>query len=197
MWFKIAFIACFVYAVWVAATTAKRATRHHGGTINQLAHELRGLIAVRAALGFVFYAALMAWLVWPRALAWSYLAVPMAVRWLAVGLLIPTLALFTMSFRALGTNYRGGVGLYERHELVTTGPYRHVRHPIYIAFIAIMLLLAPLSTNWVLGLSGLLLVTSIAVARIPVEERELRERFGARWDAYEDQTRRVLPRTLR
>ena len=55
----------------------------------------------------------------------------------------------------------------------------------------------PLSTNWVLGLSGLLLVTSIAVARIPVEERELRERFGGRWDAYEDQTRRVLPRTLR
>jgi protein-S-isoprenylcysteine O-methyltransferase Ste14 len=119
--------------------------------------------------------------------------VPMALRWLAVALLIPTLALFTLSFRALGTNYRGGVGLYDDHELVTTGPYHHVRHPIYVAFIAIMLLILPLSTNWVLGLSGLLLVTSIAAARIPVEDRELRDRFGSRWEEYRGRTGRVLP----
>jgi protein-S-isoprenylcysteine O-methyltransferase Ste14 len=60
-----------------------------------------------------------------------------------------------------------------------------------------MLLILPLSTNWVLGLSGLLLVTSIAAARIPVEDRELRDRFGSRWEEYRDRTGRVLPHLSR
>ncbi len=64
-------------------------------------------------------------------------------------------------------------------------------------FVTIMLLVTVISTNWGLGLSGLLLVGSIAVVRIPVEERELSERFGATWDAYARRTGRVMPRLQR
>jgi len=116
---------------------------------------------------------------------------------IAVGLLIPTLILFATSFRALGANYRGGVGLYPNHALVTTGPYRLIRHPIYLAFIAIMCLVFVLSANWLLGLSGLLLVGSIAIARIPIEERELHERFGMSWQTYQEQTGKFFPRVRR
>ena len=126
-----------------------------------------------------------------------YLAIPTTLRWIAVGLLIPTLILFATSFRALGANYRGGVGLYPNHVLVTTGPYRLIRHPIYLAFIAIMCLVFVLSANWLLGLSGLLLVSSIAIARIPVEERELNERFGMSWQSYSEQTGKIFPRVRR
>lgn len=194
MWFKLAFGLAFAFAVAVAASTARRATRRHGGTLNQLAHEVRGLVVVRAALGLVFYGTLMAWLFWPQAIGWSYLAVPAAWRWLAVALLLPTLAFYTWSSRTLGANYRGGVGLYDGHELVTTGPYRWIRHPIYVAFIGLMLLVLFLSANWVLGSSGLLLVSAIAAARIPVEERELDHRFGPAWKSYRERTGRVLPR---
>ena len=112
-------------------------------------------------------------------------------------MLVPILAFFTWGFRSLGTNYRGGVGLHDGHELVTTGAYRWVRHPIYIGFIAIMLAVLLLSANWVLGLAGLLLVMSIAVARIPIEESELRERFPLAWDKYSERTGRVFPRLRR
>ena len=112
-------------------------------------------------------------------------------------MLVPILAFFTWGFRSLGTNYRGGVGLHVGHELVTTGAYRWVRHPIYIGFIAIMLAVLLLSANWVLGLAGLLLVMSIAVARIPIEESELRERFPLAWDKYSERTGRVFPRLRR
>jgi len=54
-----------------------------------------------------------------------------------------------------------------------------------------------LSANWVLGVSGLLLVGSIAVARIPVEERQLREHFGIAWDNYCAQTGSIVPRIRR
>ena len=112
-------------------------------------------------------------------------------------MLVPVLAFFAWSFRALDKNYRGGVGLYESHTLVTTGPYRWIRHPIYAGFISIMVLVLLLSANWVLGLSGLLLVTSIAVARIPTEERELGERFGGAWTSYREHTGLLLPRLRR
>ena len=193
-WFKLAFGVAFAFAATVAAITARQATRRHGGPLNQLTHEVRGLVFIRAALGLVFYFALMLWLFWPRTVAWSYFRAPMALRWAAVVLLVPVLAFFAWSFRTLGTNYRGGVGLYDGHELVVVGPYRWIRHPIYAAFIGIMLLVTLLSANWVLGLAGLLLVTSIAVIRIPVEEGELHERFGQEWERYRARTGRMMPR---
>lgn len=191
--FKLMFVAAFVIAATVATRTAKHATRRHGGSLNQLAHEVRGLIVVRAALGIIFYTALFAWLFWSSAWSWMYVAIPNGARWLAGALLVPVLAFFSWSFSTLGTNYRGGVGLYDSHELVTTGPYRFVRHPIYMSFIAIMLLVFPLSTNWLLALSGLALVVSIAATRGPIEDRELQERFGDRWTVYRRRTGAFLP----
>ena len=65
--FKIAFVAAFIVASTVAARTARAATRTHGGSLNQLTNEARGLIWIRAGLGIVFYAALFAWLFASRA----------------------------------------------------------------------------------------------------------------------------------
>jgi len=193
IWFKLAFGVAFVVAVAVASATAKKASRKHGTDVNQLSNEIRALIIIRAALGLVFYGALAVWLFWPHAFPWATMEVPAGIRWAAAALLVPTLFLFAASFRAIDTNYRGGVGLYDDHSLVTTGPYRYIRHPIYVAFIAIMILVLLMSGNWVLGVSGILLVTSIAVARIPVEESQLSERFGQSWDDYRSRTASIIP----
>jgi protein-S-isoprenylcysteine O-methyltransferase Ste14 len=195
--FKLAFAGAFLVALMTATRTARHATRVHGGSINQLPHEARGLIAIRSVLGIVFYSALVAWIGWDDEFAWSYLPIPTPVRWVAVALLVPVLAFFAWSFHSLGSNYRGGVGLYESHQLVTTGAYRVMRHPINVAFIAVMVLVLVLSANWVMGLSGLLLVGSIAAIRIPIEERELAARFGDEWERYRNRTGMVLPRSLR
>jgi len=194
MWFKLAFVAAFVAAAAIATQTVRRATRRHGGTVNQLSNEVRGLILVRSALGLVFYATLTAWFFWPDAFSWTYFPIAPAVRWLAVLLLLPVLMFYAWSFRSLGNNYRGGVGLYDAHELVTTGPYRWIRHPVYASFIAIMLLVFLLSANWLLGLSGLILVSAVAATRIPIEDHQLQERFGPAWDSYRDRTGRLIPR---
>lgn len=191
--FQLVFGVAFLWAAIVGARAAKRAVRVHGGSINQLANEARGLVAVRATLGLVFYAALGGWLFAPHAFAWAYLSVPSALRWTSALLLVPTLAFFTWSYATLGSNYRGGIGLYDGHVLVTRGPYAIVRHPIYLAFIVIMLLALPLTANWVIGTSGLALVSLIALVRIPQEERQLHERFGAAWAAYASRTRCLLP----
>ena len=112
---------------------------------------------------------------------------------MGVFLLVPVMAFLAWSFRAIGTNYRGGVGLYEQHQLVTSGPYSLVRYPIYTAFMLIMVLVTLISSNWLLGLSGLVLVTMIPMRRIPTEEAELKDRFGARWEEYSARTRMLFP----
>jgi hypothetical protein len=115
--FRFAFIIAFLCAALIATAAARRASRRHGGTLNQLPHEVRGLIVIRVALGLLFYGALGAWLLGAERFSWSRVGLPAGVRWAAVALLVPALVLFERSFRALGTNYRGGVGLYEEREL--------------------------------------------------------------------------------
>lgn len=191
--FKIAFIVTFAVTFIVAARTGRQAVARHGGSVNQLANELRGLVFVRAALGILFYGALICWLFNLPWLAWMRLPLPLALRWVATLLLVPALGFFAWAFNSLGANYRGGVGLHKEHQLVTTGAYGFVRHPIYLGFITLMTLCLMVSANWALGVSGILLVTSIAVARIPVEERELSARFGKAWSTYAARTGRLLP----
>ncbi|MEO6436011.1 MAG: isoprenylcysteine carboxylmethyltransferase family protein [Tepidisphaeraceae bacterium] len=194
MWFKLAFGAAFVSVAYIATSTARRAARTHGGELNQMTSEVPGLLAVRGALGLVFYSILMAWLFLPGTLRWTYVPIAPPLQWLGVVLLVPVIAFFAWSFRSIGDAYRGGVGLHDAHSLVTTGAYRYVRHPIYIAFIGLMLVVLLISANWLLGLSGLALVSAIPAARIPIEERQLHERFGAAWEAYRDRTGRMFPR---
>src|SRR3954468_16085993 len=101
MWFKLAFGFAFIFAMTIAARATRFSTRRHGGTLNQLHNEVRGLIAIRATLGLIFYAALAAWIFRGRSFPWMYLPLPIPIRWVAVGLLLPTLTFFAASFRAL------------------------------------------------------------------------------------------------
>lgn len=196
MFLRMVFVAAFLAAAIAATTTARIADRQHGGPLNQLSHEVRGLVVARALLGLVFYAMLAAWLLQPARWPWAYLPVPDTARHASAVLLMAAVVFLAWSYRALGANYRGGVGLYERHVLVMHGPYRVMRHPIYLAFLLIMLLLLPLTANWVLGVSGLVLVGMIAVVRIPIEDAQLAERFGAQWHEYRQHTGVFWPRTF-
>src|SRR5262245_10610478 len=128
---KIVFGVAFVWAATVATLSAKLAARTHGKPVSQLANEVRWLIAARAALGIGFYAALFAWIFDWRAADWMAFDAPDRIRILAVVAMLPIMAFFTWSFRSIGANYRGGVGLYDGHALITTGAYARLRHPIY------------------------------------------------------------------
>jgi protein-S-isoprenylcysteine O-methyltransferase Ste14 len=73
--------------------------------------------------------------------------------------------------------------------LVTSGPYRFRRHPIYIADALILLGLAEVTKNvWLVILTPVfaILVTWLAIRP---EERHLEARFGEAWRAYRDKTR--------
>ena len=77
--------------------------------------------------------------------------------------------------------------------LATDGVYAYVRHPQYAGFMAIMvgfLLQWPTLPTLVMFPVLVLVYRRLAIA----EERDVRERFGAAWDAYAARTPRFLPR---
>ena len=80
--------------------------------------------------------------------------------------------------------------------LATSGPYAHVRHPQYVAFIAIMIgFLLQWPTLPTLVMFPILVTVYVRLAFR--EEREVRAYFGATWDEYAGQTPPFVPRLRR
>lgn len=79
------------------------------------------------------------------------------------------------------------------HTLITNGPYRYVRHPMYSTIFVWALAYFLISANWLIGGSWLGLgLTVVAVAAD--EEEALIEIFGERYQAYARRTGRFWPR---
>ncbi len=115
------------------------------------------------------------------------------VRWTGAGLGAATLPLALWIFRTIGENITPTVETREKHELVTGGPYRWVRHPLYAVGTSFFLSLALVAANWFMGLASLVVLAMLLI-RLPKEEEKLIERFGDEYHAYMERTGRLLPR---
>jgi|SRR5579863_942531 len=93
----------------------------------------------------------------------------------------------------LGGNWSGAVSVKVGHELVRTGPYRWVRHPIYSGLI-VALLGTALVIGQVRGLVAVLLFYAGFKIKSRIEERVMRGVFGAQYDDYSRTTGAILPR---
>ena len=101
--------------------------------------------------------------------------------------------LFSWVFRSLGKNLTDTVVTRAEHTLVTTGPYRWVRHPFYAAGFSFFVAASLMSANWYLAVAGGLAGVLLAL-RTRTEEAKLIERFGDEYLAYMQRTGKFLPR---
>jgi protein-S-isoprenylcysteine O-methyltransferase Ste14 len=126
-------------------------------------------------------------------LAWFWLpgtTVPGAARVVASMVLAPAAALFGwMSVRHLGKQLRILAGLYADHELIRTGPYAVVRHPVYASLLMMLLATGLLFARWPVLLLAIALYIAGTEIRIHAEEGLLRARFGEEFEKY----RRSVP----
>jgi protein-S-isoprenylcysteine O-methyltransferase Ste14 len=115
-----------------------------------------------------------------------------AVRWLGVALLAAGGALRLWPVAVLGWRFSGLVAIQPGHELVTTGPYRYIRHPSYLGLL-ISALGWGLAFNTAAGVVLALANIPPLVARMNAEERLLSSEFGAAYEAYRARTARLIP----
>jgi protein-S-isoprenylcysteine O-methyltransferase Ste14 len=84
----------------------------------------------------------------------------------------------------LGKQFRVHAGLYADHQLVRTGPYAVVRHPIYASLLAMLLATVVLLTPWLRAPLALVVFLVGTEIRVRSEDRLLASRFGDQFAEY-------------
>lgn len=92
----------------------------------------------------------------------------------------------------IGRNWSGTVQVKLDHQLVRTGPYRFVRHPIYTGILTAFLGTGIAIDEW-RGALAFVIVLAGLLYRVHLEERWMRETFGAAYARYRRHTRALLP----
>lgn len=202
IFFKIAFFVVlfsFLFVITVYTQKAK-ARKETSATRVQLhrEHEVPRLLRIRQIFGISFYLGILAWLFAPRYMEWSALALPTWARWTGLALGLLSVALNAWSHKTLskklGEDFDPVLRLLKVPALVKDGPYAIMRHPIYLAFLMMQISVLLLTSNWLIGLSGIAIIIAVITIRIPEEEKMLIEQFGDEYRTYMKKTGALFPR---
>lgn len=156
----------------------------------------RESISARALYALVMLAGFYVMSGGPLLGSWSHLRLYPSIRWVEVLGLVLTVAglAFAIWARAIiGGNWSGAVSVKVGHELIRTGPYRWVRHPIYSG-ITLALLGTAMGIGRTRGYLGVLLMYAGFKIKSRLEERVMRGVFGTEYDDYRRRTGAILPR---
>lgn len=119
--------------------------------------------------------------------------VPAELGWLAPALCVLSVAMAAWSIWTLGRNWSVAARVAESHELITTGPYRVVRHPIYTAMFGVLIAMGlSLSTPAATLAASAVFVIGTSI-RVWFEERLLRGYFGEEFARYRETVPAFIP----
>ncbi len=115
-----------------------------------------------------------------------------ALAWTGVVLCVAGLAFCIWARFTLGRNWSGVVTLKGGHELITSGPYALVRHPIYTGLLAMFV-----ATVIVLGhVAGIVAMPFVFVSiwiKLRGEEKVMLKQFPNEYAAYQQRVKRIIP----
>lgn len=117
----------------------------------------------------------------------SFLVMSTGVAAEAIGLFLAIWAR-----RHLGRHWSGEITIKREHQLIRSGPYRLVRHPIYTGILTMYVGTAVVTGGW-LGVIGVALAAVAYWRKIRLEETNLQVAFGEAYRAYQAQTWALLP----
>lgn len=162
----------------------------------------RGVKVVRSRRGALEIVLLtLAWvaffvpLVWVALPVFAFADYPLRPVPLLVGIVClgVGLWLFARSHADLGTNWSITLEVRDKHQLVTHGIYRALRHPMYSALLLYSLGQALVVPNWIAGPSYAVAMSLLFAFRLGPEERMMLEEFGKDYEAYMVRTKRLVP----
>ncbi len=115
-----------------------------------------------------------------------------ALAWFGVVLCVAGLAFCIWARFTLGRNWSGVVTFKAGHQLITSGPYALVRHPIYTGLLTMVV-----GTVIVQGhLAGIIAIPLIFVSfwiKLRYEEKIMLEKFPDEYAAYQRRVKRLIP----
>ena len=127
-------------------------------------------------------------------LDFAHLPIPAWLRWTGSIIFLCGNACFFWAHQTLGKNWSGILEIRQNHTLVTAGPYRFVRHPMYTAILLVGIGVLLLSANWFVAATYLSIFGGMILIRVSSEEEMMFEQFGEAYREYSQKTGRLIPR---
>jgi protein-S-isoprenylcysteine O-methyltransferase Ste14 len=111
---------------------------------------------------------------------------------IGLGIQLAGMLFYFWSRSYLGRLWSGQITIMHGHQLVVTGPYRLLRHPLYTGFITMFVGTAIVSGQYH-ALLGIALCLIAYARKIRMEEAALRAEFGEAFDAYRQERWALIP----
>jgi protein-S-isoprenylcysteine O-methyltransferase Ste14 len=176
MWFS-------YLAYWWAVSTHVKVTDRRESAPSRLAR----LVSIACAVALLWLPSVPLPLLNERFLPLGALCFWIGAAVTAVGLL------FSVWARShLGKNWSQAVTVKEGHELITSGPYALVRHPIYTGLLLAFIGSAVARGEW-RGLLAVALVFGALWNKLRLEEKWMRAEFGESYEAYSRRAAALVP----
>lgn len=184
------FYESFFPVVWVAFLVYWRIKAAGAKTTQRSEASASGILR---ALTFVLVIVLLTTKVIP--LPWLYRQLwPSGLRafWMGAAVTVAGLLYSVWARHHLATNWSSAVTIKKDHELITSGPYARVRHPIYTGILAGFLGTA-IAVAQVRGAIGFVLIFVVLWAKLRMEEKWMRSQFGETYATYVQRTSALVP----
>ena len=181
LFFPVVWVAFLVY--WRIKAAHTKATQRLEPAASRILRTLAFLIVIvllsttRIPLPWLYRE------LWPSGL-WSF--------WIGAAVTVTGLLFAVWARQHLASNWSSEVTIKQGHELITTGPYALVRHPIYTGILAGFLGTA-IALSQVRGVISFVLIFVMLWAKLRREEEWMRSQFGKTYATYAHQTAALVP----
>ena len=173
-------------ALWLILARGAKKTRWQESRLSKLSYTIPGVLA--------FWA-----LMWtaPPDQFWfrPFLPWSPAFYWGGVVLMVVGFSITIWARLILGSNWSATVTVKENHELITSGPYRLVRHPIYSGLL-LAIVGSALPREDLRAVAAILLFIGSLLRKAGIEEGRMIATFGDGYRAYRSRTKMVIPYIL-
>ncbi len=180
-------LACWLIflAIWLAAAAQTKSTAEPACWRDQLSYRLPFAVTIVLLLASSRI----------PVLAIQIVSSTPATHFLAASFCVIGLVFAIWARAALGSNWSSAVTFKQSHELITGGPYRFVRHPIYTG-VLLMLLGSALMQARLGSIAGLAFGVAGMWLKLQREETLLLAHFRSEYTAYRARTKALIPFVL-
>jgi protein-S-isoprenylcysteine O-methyltransferase Ste14 len=189
-------VLVFLYTFFTIVRIYYRRKARNQTTIEEKTNLTQKLIFVMMVyevstfIAFVFF---YPWIDW-EVLHINY---PVWIRWSGLPLGISAVIYFIIIHRTLGKNFSPKLQTKKEQTLVTTGPYKRIRHPMYLAFLLLHIAVFLIVANWIIGISWNIFIIAIIILRVKPEEEMMVKKFGKEYELYMIRTGRFIPKFMK
>ena len=183
----------FIFIISLVISGFYRNRARQEGSVIKRQEEGWLVLVIRLVAVIPFLIVLLLNIFYPSAMSWAKFNPPRFIQIAALILGFLSIPFLWWVFLSIGKNISETVLVKDEHELVTHGPYRWMRHPLYAGALMLLISTCLVLADYVLLGYAVVGILAFRLLVIPAEEEHLLETFGEDYECYQSRTGAMFP----